>query len=900
MNTPIPDNEPERLAELYRHEILDTLPEGVWDDLTLLATHICDTPIAAISFVDYNRQWFKSIQGLDTRQTERNVAFCSHTILKDAPLIVEDALGDERFVDNALVTGEPHIRFYAGAPIVSERGHALGSFCVIDQKPRQLSEAQLSALQALARQVSELLRLKTQHKALTSSRQEALKLASIRKEILSNTSHEIRTPLNAVLGYTQLLGRTSLDDQQQEYLQRLSRSSRHMLEVVNGILDLSKIEAGELLLEQKLFPLENILEKLRDILALSAEQKGLELLFDISPTVPAVLWGDPLRLEQVLLNLLGNAIKFTPEGHVALKITYEKAADAEVTLCHFHISDTGIGIEKAQIERIFEPYSQAELSISHKFGGTGLGLAISKELVQLMGGHLEVDTTPGEGSTFSFALPMLNTYLPPPNPTTLLPKTRVLLIEDHSEMLRLLTLYLEHLNCQVTAFKVPQEALNHAANTPNFGEAYEVILLDGSMRQHNSFEILEQLKAYLATGKPRIVLMVPYGHSASARAEQHAQVDYVLHKPITLSKLHNHLLEQTENVLEHLPLKSLPEFQGRVLVAEDHEVNQHIIRELLSQMALDFDVVDNGKEAVTQATTQAYDLVLMDLHMPVMDGLEASQRIREEKADLPIVVLTADVLNKVERRAHDVGIQHVLAKPLQLDAFLEVLHKYLASCKPEAPAAQEPAEPLEAPEAPDHMIKNRMETLDAADDFFDFATARERLLDNMSLFKRLFRRFLTEDALAELKTLEGEAYRDKLHSLKGLSGNLGFAGLFEACSILQKEEGPPQESPAFAQFVQAYERTAKTLRALLGEDIATEAESTLQEKSAFYAQLLELSLSLSRYDMQAEDQVQVLHHAHEDIPAIVQAIKRFDYPTAHRLTLNVLKRVEHTLGAQVF
>ncbi|PIQ27079.1 hybrid sensor histidine kinase/response regulator [bacterium (Candidatus Blackallbacteria) CG17_big_fil_post_rev_8_21_14_2_50_48_46] len=405
MNAPLPSNEAERLENLYHYQILDTLEEQVWNDLALLASQICQTPIAAVSFVDRDRQWFKAVTGLAVKETSRDLAFCAHAILQNRPLIVENALEDPRFAENALVLEEPLLRFYAGAQIESKEGFILGALCVIDRVSRELTSQQVFALQALSRQVTALLDLHVRARELKQEKERAEKFSQAKSEFLSQMSHEFRTPLNAIIGFSELLldeaDETSLPQNTQADISQILASGQDLLCMVNDLLDLAKIEAGKMkvFIEKIDFPLflNRVCSALAPLKLKNANELVLELPADLAELS---FYTDQQKLKQILFNLLANSLKFTKNGRVCLRVS------ADEKQIFFSVQDNGIGISAETTANIFGAFSQADETVSAQYGGSGLGLPLSRQFAHILGGEIYVESQVGKGSTFTLSLPL--------------------------------------------------------------------------------------------------------------------------------------------------------------------------------------------------------------------------------------------------------------------------------------------------------------------------------------------------------------------------------------------------------------------------------------------------------------------------------------------------------------
>lgn len=388
---PLPANEAGRLAALDSYQILDTAPEQAYDDFTLLAARICGVPIALVSLIDKDRQWFKSKIGLDPPETPREQAFCAHAIVDNQLLVVPDATNDPRFEGNPLVTGAPHIRFYAGAPLVTGSGHGLGTLCVIDSIPRELTSEQLTSLQALSRQLMAQLELRRALTLLTEAER-------AKKVFVANVSHELRTPLTSIRGALALV-RDSEPDLSADALELLSAAHRNadrLLALVNDLLDLERVGSGELAIAKVDCDLADAIARALETVRPIAADAGVT----VSAAVPAIpLHADPERLTQVLINLLANAVRFSPRGGVVTVSVTREGGRGRVT-----IDDHGPGVPAAFRDAIFEPFKQVHGSAAHKKGGTGLGLAISRAIVEAHDGVIGVGDAPGGGARFWFEL----------------------------------------------------------------------------------------------------------------------------------------------------------------------------------------------------------------------------------------------------------------------------------------------------------------------------------------------------------------------------------------------------------------------------------------------------------------------------------------------------------------
>jgi PAS domain S-box-containing protein len=636
------------------------------------------------------------------------------------------------------------------------------------------------------------------------ARQEAEGLAKARADFLSNMSHEIRTPLNGVIGLSYLLMQSPMSPRELEYVRRIEGAGKLLLGVVNDILDFSKIDAGGLQLEEADFQLDDILDNVSSLLRNRAQEKRLLLEYVVAPDAPQNLRGDALRLTQILINLIGNAIKFTASGSITLAVACPQQADGRAEL-DFRLRDTGIGMTQEQMAALFQPFTQADTSVTRKFGGTGLGLVITKRLIEMMGGTIAVASTPHVGSTFTFRLFLgIGESGRTTHATT---NYRVLVVDDNSLARQVLAKLLEKHGCTVETDDSGSAALSRLRSDKGH---FDCIMIDLNMPGIDGLALASMIRSRLGR-RTHLVMITAENTNAPELHDALGDFDEVIEKPVTYARLANVLARLSGERIAPptaTPPVAAPLAGVRILVAEDIPTNQLIMCDLLESLGATVQIADNGRLAIEalQADAAEFDVVLMDIQMPEMDGLEATRQIRKGgvRPDIPIIALTAHALEQERQKAIDAGMNDFLTKPIEPSRLIEVLRgfqegKFGSSAKqPVQPARPQPA--LEAPAAASPFPE--LPGLDTVDGL-------RRMMHKPALYERVLRDFRSRfagepDRIREALAADDRATAARLaHSLKGTGGTIGAIRLAALAKDL--EEAIKQSLPVESERLTAFE-----------------------------------------------------------------------------------------------
>ena len=757
--------------------------------------------------------------------------------------------------------------------------------------------------------------------AMSEARRIAEDAARTKSDFLANMSHEIRTPMNAIIGMAHLALKTGLNPRQADYIRKIQQSGQLLLGIINDILDFSKIEAGKLMIESTDFELGRVLDNVAVLIAEKASAKGLELINEVAPDVPEILVGDPLRLGQILINYCNNAVKFTERGEVAIKVEKVEETLQDIVL-RFEVRDTGIGLAPEQKERMFQSFTQADTSTTRKYGGTGLGLAISKNLAELMGGNVGVDSELDKGSTFWFTVRLRKStsrkrkLVPRPD----LRGRRMLVVDDNEHACTVLSSMLSGMSFVVDAVNSGRRAVDAVRQAAETGRPYDVVFLDWQMSEIDGTQAGRSILELGLASPPRLIMVTAYGREEVIAGARAAGFDDVLIKPVNPSVLFDATVralgvqpdEIEASVVEETgrPVDLSAIAGARLLLAEDNEMNQEVAVELLRDAGFEVDIAENGQVAVDilqQHAADYYAAVLMDMQMPVLDGLSATSEIRKLPglADLPIVAMTANAMEQDRERCLAAGMNDYVAKPIDPDELSRVLLKWIRPGEFQVAGSRvEVSMPSDAEvqELPRHI------------DGLDVGLGLRHANGKHSLYVSMLRRFVDgqRSAIGEIAgALDKDdwAAAERLaHTLKGNAGNIGATSLPVEAAALESALRNKQPREVIENLLVAPAAQLEILIASISAWLPPETPSTAEVETVrqdFNEAVLKPELArFARMLADGDSVAAELWGEHADLfraafpkqwRTIEQGVRQFDFEAA----LDALKAAASSRGLEV-